>query len=128
MPDMTEKRKHTYDKKAMAKYGKSLKEKGFTKATVIVPSECKADVLRFAEDLRVVGTWDRRAKAECKAFGSPTRFYYHARNASGSDLFLDTGDKSDNRGWGLFPSLDSVKTAWNGLTDDQKEAIANERL
>lgn len=109
----------------MAKYIVSLDAKNFMRTFVTIPREYLPILKKITARMRVRGNWDRRAKAECKAFGvTPTRFFYHARNVNGKDVFVDSGNKAANNKWGLFPSKDSLNTAWGELKDKQKEDVA----
>ena len=120
--------KSTYNRATIQRYDQRLADKKWCKMFIVVPVKDKESVKSFTNTLRVRDTWNIRAKAECKALGRPARFYYHARNFAGKDVFPDSDDENANNGWGLFPSYTSVITAWNGLSDKQKEAVANEAL
>lgn len=120
--------KSTYNRATIQRYDQRLADKKWCKMFIVVPVKDKESVKSFTNTLRVRDTWDIRAKAECKALGRPTRFYYHARNFAGKDVFLDSGEKTANNGWGLFPSYAALDTAWGELTGQQKEAITNEAL
>lgn len=113
----------------MDKYRGKIKDDNWMRPYCTIPREYLERFQNMTEDMCTQGRWDRRAKAECKVVGgTPSRVWYHARNVTGKDLFLDSMLTGANGGWGLFPSEEAIVTAWNGLTDDQKEAVAHEQL
>jgi len=110
-----------------ARYLAKQKDDNWIRPYCTIPGEYLERFQNMVEDMATQGRWDRRAKAECKVIGGmPTNVWYHARNVVGKDLFLDSPVTGVNRGWGLFPSEEAIITAWNQLTDEQKEAVADE--
>lgn len=114
-------------KVAMDKHRRNKKADGWIRPYCTIPAEYRERFNNMTEDMSTQGRWDRCAKAECKVIGgTPTIVWYHARNVVGKDMFIDSPLTGVNGGWGLFPSYSAIITAWNKLTDDQKEAVADE--
>ena len=113
----------------MDKYRGKIKDDNWIRPYCTIPGEYQRFFTKMVVIIGVRGRWDRRAKAECKAFGvTPTRFYYHVRNVNNDDVFVDRPNKTANDGWGLFPSKASLNTAWGGLSDDHKKYIAMKHI
>lgn len=111
----------------MDTYRGKIKDDNWIRPYCTIPAEYHERFNNMTEDMCTQGRWDRRAKAECKAIGGmPTNVWYHARDYNGDDMFVDSSFPGANNGWGLFPSHDAIATAWAGLTDEQREAVADE--